>query len=405
MSMERLADALTRHHVEEREQALRALLMRPLMTANDPDFGLVRQHAEMLRGWLARETGWMLRVERDCARLYKLSADLRDGTRGAPGFDRRRYVLLCLVCAVLDRADRQITLKALGERLLELAAEPALEARGFVFTLAAMHERRELVHVCRTLLDLGVINRVAGEEEAYVHHSGDALYDIARRALAGLLACTRGPSTFAQGAEPADLNGRLAALTDEYVSDDPEGQRTAIRHRLARRLLDDPVVYFDELSEAERDYLLNQRGVMAARLRAASGLEPELRAEGAALVDPLGELSDAALPAEGTVAHATLLIAQFLAARARAEPGRLASDSEIAAFLRRAADEYGRYWRKSARDPGAEADLTHEALARLAALKLVRRTQGVIEARPALLRFAFGGPQIHPAVQPDLKLA
>jgi uncharacterized protein (TIGR02678 family) len=170
-------------------------------------------------------------------------------------------------------------------------------------------------------------------------------------------------------------------------------------------LLDDPVVYFDELSEEERDYLANQRGAMAARLRVATALKAELRAEGLALVDPDGELTDAALPAEGTLAHATLLVAQFLAEQTRVEARQRIPESEVAAFLRRAADEYGRYWRKAAREPGAETELSREALARLAALKLVRRSHGGVQARPALARFAVGQPQIHASPQPGLPLA
>jgi uncharacterized protein (TIGR02678 family) len=405
VSAERLADALTRHRVEEREEALRALLMRPLMTAANAEFSLVRRHADLLHAWFARETGWMLRVERDFARLYKIPADLGDGTRGADGFDRRRYVLLSLACAVLERADPQITLKTLGERLLDLAADPGLEALGFTFTLEPVRERRELVHVCRFLLELGVLYRVAGEEVGYVQSTGDALYDVARRALAGLLACTRGPSTFPVGEEPQEIESRIAALVEEYAAEEPEGRRLAVRHRLARRLLDDPVVYFDELSNGERDYLVNQRGAMAARLRAMSGLEPELRAEGAALVDPSGDLSDAALPAEGTRAHATLLVAQFLAEHLGADPSRQASEAEIAAYLRRAADRYGRYWRKSARDPGAETGLARDALSQLLALKLVRYAGGAIEARPALLRFAFGGPRFEASEQREMDFA
>jgi uncharacterized protein (TIGR02678 family) len=403
---ERLADELNRHQSHEREQALRALLMRPLITAADPDFGAVRRHAEALRGWLARETGWVLRVDRDCARLYKLPSDLGDGTRGAHGFSRRHYILLCLVCAVLERADPQITLRTLGERLLDSAADPELAARGFAFTLQQMHERRELVHVCRYLLELGVLHRIAGEEEAYVQqHSGDALYDVQRRVLAALLACTRGPSTLAAGSQTCSLDERLTEITVEYVPDNPEGKRAAVRYGLARRLLDDPVVYFDDLTEEQRDYLTNQRGVMAARLRAATGLKPEMRAEGLALVDPEGELTDAALPAEGTVAHATLLVAEFLAEQARADALRRVPESEVAAFLRRAADEYGRFWRKAAREPGAETELVEQALERLAALKLVQRGEGSVRPRPALARFAVGRPQVRVSTQSGLPLA
>src|SRR5438105_720357 len=82
-----------RHLQEEFSSALRALLMTPLMTSVHADFAAVRRHAESLRDWFARETGWVLHVERDCARLFKRPTDLLDSTRGFPDYDRRRYVL------------------------------------------------------------------------------------------------------------------------------------------------------------------------------------------------------------------------------------------------------------------------------------------------------------------------
>ena len=399
MSVERLAEALSRSRVDERESALRALLMRPLMAAGDPDLAAVRRHADYLRDWFGRMAGWTLRVERDCARLYKRPANSCDATRGIPGFDRRRYALLCLACALLERSEPQITLKSLGTRLLDLAADPELACRGFEFTLETSHERRELVHVCRYLLELGVLHRVAGDEDSYVQQGGDALYDVHRRALAGLLACARGPSTLAATSEPATPEARAAWLIEEFQADSEEGRRMAMRHRLTRRLLDDPVVYFEELEPAERDYFANQRGAMGDRLRLATGLVPEQRAEGMALVDPQGELTDAALPAEGTAAHATLLVAQYLAQRSREDAQRRIPVGEVAAFLRKAADEYGRYWRKAAREPGAEVELAREALGRLGALKLVEVAQGAVVARPALARFAVVPPAPPPPLQ------
>lgn len=324
--------------------------------------------------------------------------------RGFPGYDRRRYILFCLACAVLERADPQITLRLLGERLLTLSAEPVLTGFNFAFTLTAQHERRELVAVCKTLLQLEVLQRVAGDEEAFVSASGeqaDALYDIQRRALAGILAALRGPSTWPSAEAPATLDERLHALAGEHVADSDEGRRAALRHKLARRLLDDPVVYLDELDSEERAYFINQRGVMAARLCEITGLVAEQRAEGLALADEAGTLTDVAMPAEGTDAHATLLVAEHLAQRyRRQEAGEAQSiaqasrDSDIMTFLREAKDRFGRYWRKSAREAGSERELTEIALQRLEKLHLIRREADFIRPQPALARFALGEADI-----------
>ena len=385
--------------------------MTPLMTPAHDAFGAVRRHADELRSWFARETGWALHIERDCARLYKRPADLQDAHRGLPGYERRRYVLLSLACAVLERADPQITLRVLGERLLALAADPSLGARDFSFTLIAVHERRELVAVCRTLLELGVLRRVAGDEEGFVRAASgaadgaDALYDVQRRVLAGMLAAVRGPSTWPVETAPVTLDERLNALVAEHPVDSEEGRRTALRHHLARRLLDDPVVYLDGLDGDLRAYFANQRGPMASRLCEAAGLVAEQRAEGAALVDEDGGLTDVVMPAEGTDAHVTLLVAEFLAGRQRSEartPERsdAAGMDEIEAFLADARSRYGSYWRKSAREPGSEHELARIALERLEKLHLVARHDGRVVPLPALCRFSIAEADIRAPVAP-----
>lgn len=432
-----LAEHQQRHQRDEVRSALRALLMTPLMAPDHAHFAAVRRQAETLREWFGRETGWVLQVERDGARLYKRPAGVvstsasnsaspaaspavsptvspaADATRGLPGYDRRRYTLLCLACAVLDRADAQITLRLLGERLLLLAAEPVLAARGFSFALVAQQERRELVAVCRTLLGLGVLQRVAGDEDGFLQAShdpsgqaqGDALYDIQRRALAGLLAAVRGPSTWAADDMPSTHAARLSAISTEHVADSDDARRTALRHRLARQLLDDPVVYAEALDPEARAYFMNQRGTLATRLCEATGLLPEQRAEGLALVDADGDLSDLALPAEGTDPHVALLVAQDLAALCRATPSGSAAPTvrqhDIADLLRRARNSQGRYWRKSAREPGAERDLAEGAVNRLAQLQLLVRDGDSVRPLPGIARFAqTGGTGAAPAPVP-----
>jgi uncharacterized protein (TIGR02678 family) len=375
--------------------------MTPLMTPVHETFASVRRHADSLREWFARETGWILHIERDCARLYKRPGNLIDPTRGLPDYDRRRYVLLCLACAVLERADPQITLRVLGERLLALAADPILTTQGFTFTLQAQHERRELVAVCRTLLELGVLYRVAGDEEGFVRESSadsqtaahDALYDIHRRVLAGMLAAVRGPSTWKPGDAPVEFDDRIRALATEHVQDSDEGRRTAIRHSLSRRLLDDPVVYLDSLPAPEKAYFINQRGTMAARLAEGSGLVAEQRAEGLALTDESGRLTDVSMPAEGTDAHVTLLVAEHLADSQRTGASQRTED-EIVKFVMTARDRFGRYWRKSAREPGTERELAVAAILQLQKLQLVVLEGQQIQPLPALARFSVGQAEI-----------
>jgi uncharacterized protein (TIGR02678 family) len=391
---------------DEFRRALRALLLCPLMSPQHPEFVAVRRQAERLREWFAREAGWPLHVERESARLFKRPADLADATRGLPGFDRRRYVLLCLACAVLERADPQITLQLLGERIMHEAADPALAALGYTFTLRCAPERRELVAVCRTLLEQGVLERVAGDEESFVHDShwqqSDALYDVQRRLLAGLLAAVRGPSAWPVAEAPGDIAARLQSLVTVHAADSEQGRRDALRHQLARRLLDDPVVYTDTLAPDAQAYFINQRGTMAARLCEATGLVAEQRAEGLALTDTSGQLTDVAMPAEGTDAHATLLVAEHLAQRLRQSHAPLhVAEEEIAAFLRGAIDRFGRYWRKSARAPGAERELATIVLERLQRLVLIARDAGGVRPLAAIARFALGETEVRGADATD----
>ena len=56
--------------------------------------------------------------------------------------------------------------------------------------------------------------------------------------------------------------------------------------------------------------------------------------------------------------------------------------------------EYGRYWSKVAREPGAEKELARDALRRLAMLRLIEWRDAVVRPLPALARFALGRPEL-----------
>ena len=392
--MTALTDVLEQREIDERRGAARALLRHPLLTPAGPDPGayvLIRRHAGWLADWLARETGWSLRADSHVVRLRKVPATTVDPSRGAApkGRDplsRRRYVLACLALAALERAESQITLGRLVDRILGFASDPELASAGLVFKLESREERSDLVTVARLLLEIGVLRKVAGDEQAYVNQSGDALYDVDRHVLAALLVTRRGPSTVSV----RDFDSRLAAVTEELHPDTEDGRNRALRHSLARRLLDDPVLYYADLSDAEREYLTRQRTHLLRRLCDATGLVAEVRAEGIALIDPTGETTDIGLPEEGTDGHATLLLAEHLAANT----DQPVSIDTLEAHVLGLAERHRSYWRKNSTDPGAARALTQGALDRLAALGLIRREAGHVVGLPALARFAFAEPRI-----------
>ncbi|HEX6360295.1 TIGR02678 family protein [Actinophytocola sp.] len=391
-----MTSAVTDESTAQRRTALRALLAKPLLTAgaDDETLRLVRRHVADLREWLAAETGWRLVVDADSARLFKTVANSDDGThparegKGRPAFGRRRYVLLCLALSVLERADAQITLGRLAEGVLVAAGEPELADAGVVFTLSRRDQRSDLVAVVRLLLRLGVLERVAGDEDAYLTATGDVLYDVRRRVLAALLTGARGPSTI----EEPGHGARLAELTSEPVPDTDDLRNRALRHRVTRRLLDDPVVYYDELTDDERGYLVGQRHAITRRIEQATGLVAEMRAEGIAMVDPDDELTDVRMPEQRTDGHVTLLVAEFLA---RHGAGPVALD-RLRAHVRAMAREHETYWRRGVTEPGADTELLAIALDKLRALRLVSDVPGeqAVIARPAIARYAVQAPTI-----------
>ena len=356
----------------QRRAALRALLAKPLLVADTDGetLVLVRRHLTELREWLNRETGWRLVADSETARLFKTAPVLSDASHPARGhnkepFGRRRYVTLCLALSALARADAQTTLGSLADDVLTAAAEPELAATrvhadpgqpggpvrpGRGGPAAARLGGAEPGRRGRGRVPVGRGRRAvrraqAGAERAAVRHPRTVHRD------------RRGP-----------FEERLAELTAEPVAESDELRNQALRRRLTRRLLEDPVVYYDELDEDERAYLLSQRHAITRRIEEATGLIPEMRAEGIAMVDPDDELTDVRMPEQRTDGHVTLLVAEYLARREQA------TLDELHAFVRQAAAEHAAYWRKGVTEPGAETELLAIALEKLSALRLVRST-------------------------------
>jgi uncharacterized protein (TIGR02678 family) len=303
----------------ERRRALRRLVREPLLLeSRDPEaFAAVVRHRAALGRWFAENAGWSLVVEAGAgyARLMKRPGR-RDATRparlrGKPPFDRRRYTLLFLALAALDDGPAQTTLARLAEGVRELSLE---DASLTPFDPEQHAERAAFVDVLRLLDELGVLALRDGDADRYARNrEGDALYDVRERLLGQLLAAPVPPA----------LAGSPGRMTEEERAQTEEGERVEARQTVFRRLLDDPVVYMEDLPARAREWLEGGRGFVYERLAQDVGLLVERRLEGLAAVDPHGELTDALFPdGSSTVKHAALLLCEWLCDRARGIAGQ-----------------------------------------------------------------------------------
>jgi uncharacterized protein (TIGR02678 family) len=382
---------------EERQRALRALLQHPLLTSDGDhaaEFALVRRHADELRQRLALHTNWPLQVTGDFARLRKTPPELGDASRGAVdrrtglAFTKARYALLCLALAALERSERQVTLGKLAKDMAELvAADAKLAALGFHFDLKFTEQRRNLVQVIRFLLEQRVLRRVQGDEELFLKDAkSDVLYNIQRSVLSAMLAVRRGPSMI----DATSLEGKLAAIVEEPMPETDEGKNRRIRVLMMRHLLDDPVLYYQDLDERERAYLDSQRPFLLRNVEELTGMTAEVRREGIAVLDQRGDMTDLGLPEEGTEGHLALLIAEHLAEKLRANPYVIVGFAALCELTAALIQQHRKHWRKDVENPGADRELTAMTLERLAALRLVRRVEGGgIQPLPAVARYAL----------------
>jgi uncharacterized protein (TIGR02678 family) len=382
-----------------------------------------------LKQWFEKYPAWSLVVDKDVARLRKTPADLADDTRpaidttsGTP-FSKRKYALVCLALAALEAvegvdgvnglegSDVRMTLGQISEMIADFAAlDPRLKSSGFHFDISNYDHRRDLVHAIRLLLEIGLLQRINGDEQAFLQRTGvaDALYEVDRAALALLLNVSCSPSALEAAddrAAPESASGvgrrsanekldqRIAGVVveaGETASED--GRNRQVRTRMFRALLDDPITYYSEWSDEERAQLQRQRGHLIREVAETTGLIPEVRREGIAMVDRTGDLTDLKLAGEGTDGHVALLLAEWLAEHAVNWPGAAVSLKAVEQHVSTLIQSHGSRWRRAVRDPGAIGRVTEEALARLRGLRLIQITGQNIVPLAASGRYAAFPP-------------
>lgn len=327
--------------VAERREAARALLRRPFLTAREDaeDLVLVRRHASALIGMFTSLLGYRLVVEAGFARLIKapLTADAphRAAKRASGGeFGPRTYTYLTLLCSALlapDVAD-QALVSSLVEQLRADAAAAGVDLDD------SYTDQRHLFAAFRQLITWGVLTETDGSVAAWTERREEALLSINRAALPYLLT---GPL--------AGLGGAADLLTEDDAAELP-------RRSLRRKLVENPVVRREDLTDGERDALSRERTDLTRTLEDYLGLRLEVRAEGALAYDPDREVTDIEFPGPGGVRQAALLTVDELLRRhdpaagttadvdGRSVPGLLCAWDEVRGIVTRLATEHRRVW-------------------------------------------------------------
>ncbi|MEV6910949.1 TIGR02678 family protein [Amycolatopsis sp. NPDC051071] len=386
---------------EEVARGIRALLATPLISERGaPEtFDLIRRRREPIRQWFDYYCGWTLTVEPRLgyARLVKVRA-ATDASRparrlrsGRAPFDRRRYVLLCVVAAELLTVP-VTTIGLLADRVGRATATDDLVT---TFDAAGRAERTAFVDVLRTLESFGVLEAADGDPESFVDDvTAKVLFRVDATLLMRLIAAPVGPSQLAVPADDVALRFEelLEAVSHEQRyglssgrhEDTPSAsdvQRNLwLRHAVFRRLVDDPVLYFAELTAEERAYLSSPTGRQLLRRSAEQGgFVLEERAEGVLLVDVDGLATDEKFPDDGSNAKvAALLLLDALDEPRTTDYLQKATAKLLKKFPR---------WAKTYRGKDGVRRLTVDALAVLTGFGLACVEAELVRPLPAAARY------------------
>ncbi|HZR50435.1 MAG TPA: TIGR02678 family protein [Streptosporangiaceae bacterium] len=306
----RVAENVSTLELGEYQQAARQLLRHPLITAAYPDkttLPLVRRWAPQLREDLAETLGYTLVGNGDTIRLRRVQ-DTLDATRPAytrakKPFDRRRYAYLVLTMSALGRSGGQIALSELAD----VVAAEAGRIDGLGMDTERKADRDAFVDAVSWLEARGALRMADGSAADWVNDPvrAEALYDIDRDVAAAVYA----PSRVLQHLD--SVTGLLGDAASTGPAQGVNAERRRAGRRARRLVLENPVVYYADVDENLRGLLKSP--ALAEDLERLTGLPLERRAEGVALINTGGRLTDVTFPGTGTVAQAALLLCARIA--------------------------------------------------------------------------------------------
>jgi uncharacterized protein (TIGR02678 family) len=274
-------------------------------------------------------------------------------------------VMLVLALASTVAGPAVISLRDLIDLIRSAAAEIEMVMPGDA------SERRAIVTALKWIIDHGLASELHAHVDAYATDSeADAVLKMR-------------PDRIAMVPLPV-----LATGEDDLVG--ASSRRENTRQWIRIRLAEDPVVYRQDLDDAEWSELRRRLGEESRYAEEMFGLVLESRAEGVAAVDPSGDLADEPFPTGGTEGHACLLLLPLLQDRR----DEWWSEREVADLVSRLAADNARYWAK---------DLVSapDRLARRVVDTLVSIRLAETQTDPAGVRLLPAAARFAPAVRQD----
>ncbi len=138
---------------------------------------------------------------------------------------------------------------------------------------------------------------------------------------------------------------------------------------MRRRLVEDPVVHYADLTEEEAGWLRRRARAEARLLERCFGLATESRLEGIAVTDPEDHLTDIAFPGQSTVARIALLALPAL--RTREQGWSETTLERVTQVCQELVDAHPSAWSRQV--VASVPRLADDVLALLSALGLARR--------------------------------
>ncbi len=363
--------------IAERQRAFTGLLAHPVLDRwRYPElFALVRnpRHRPVLVDWFKSRLDYDLVVSESAARLFRRpigNGVVAPRRYTAPG--RRVLTLAVLGAAVAEDAEDLTTTQELSDRVRVLTLRDDVGLAGYDGD--RFIDRSQFVKAVGVLVDAGVLRPVDRDDEdrreGWAHHR-DAVggaYEVVRQLLLRLV-------------DPVALSAALGEH-DEALDTAAAPEATA-RYVVMRRLIELPACLIDDLGDAERAYLTNQRHRIVAWCAEMTGWVVEQRLEGLALVAPEEAHTDLPFPRLRAVDFASLMVLDELRSLAD-EQGHVTDDQ----LMRAAAEVRFRYPKALTKELETDLATRDRAVELLCALDMLRsRPDGGWWLSPLSARF------------------